>query len=302
MSTDAHQLSPTPSLVPSGAPEASRRDELLRRILEPPPAQPPLNRTWNAIVTIAAREIMRYLRDGAFLLFSVIMPILLILGLEGPLQSNFGAVAGYSLMAFAVTGMLAMTLYQYTLQGILSLLEDRENDFTQELLIAPVSRYALIFGKILGASVVALVQGLLILLLGIFFFHFPVSVWGLLLLLPVALLICFSGGALGVLLLSLFNSQRSANQAIPLLLFPQFFLAGIFIPMRDLPWYLDLLSKITPLRYAVDLLRNVVYSGQPEYGKVVLEGPVINLAVVCALTLLCLVVGTILFVRSKRER
>jgi ABC-2 type transport system permease protein len=86
------------------------------------------------------------------------------------------------------------------------------------------------------------------------------------------------------------------------LLFPQLFLAGIFIPMRNLPWYLDLLSKITPLRYAVDLARNVVYSGQPEYAKVVLEGPAINLVVVCVLTLLCLIAGTILFVRSERER
>ncbi|WP_052890320.1 ABC transporter permease [Thermogemmatispora carboxidivorans] len=300
MATLSPQSSSTPSVAP--ATEVSQHDELLHRILETQSAQRPLNQTWNAIVTIAAREIMRYRRDRAFLVFSVIMPILLVLGLEGPLQSNFGQAVGYSLVAFAITGILAMTLYEHTLQGLLSLLEDRENDFTQELLIAPVSRYALIVGKILGASVVALLQGVLVLLLGIFFFHFPISPSGLTLLVPVALLTCFSGGALGLLLLSLFNSQRSANQAIPLLLFPQFFLAGIFIPMRNLPWYLDLLSKITPLRYSVDLLRNVVYSGQPEYSKVVLEGPAINLVVVCALTLLCLVVGTILFVRSERER
>ncbi|WP_376794018.1 ABC transporter permease [Thermogemmatispora sp.] len=299
MSVQSH-----PSSLPNtaSAAEASRRDELLRLILEPKQTQRPLNATWNAIVTIVAREIMRSLRDKALIIFSVIVPFLLIAGLEGPLQSNFGQAAGYSLTGFAATGMLAMTLYQYTLQGILSLVEDRENDFTQELLIAPVSRYALIFGKILGASLVALVQGLLVLLLGVFFFDFPLSPLGLLFLLPVALLICFSGGALGVLLISLFSSQRSANQVIPMLVFPQFFLAGSFAPMRNLPWYLDLLSKITPMRYAVDLLRNVVYSGQPEYGQVVLEAPWINLAIVCALTLACLIAGTLLFVRSERER
>ncbi len=140
------------------------------------------------------------------------------------------------------------------------------------------------------------------LLLGVFFFQLPVSQQGLLLLLPVALLICFSGGAFGVLLVSLFSSQRSANQVLPMLIFPQFFLAGGFIPMRNLPWYLDLLSKIMPMRYAVDLLRNVVYSGKPEYGKVVLEAPLIDLAVVCSLTLLCLVVGTLLFVRGEHKR
>ncbi|RAQ97664.1 ABC transporter permease [Thermogemmatispora tikiterensis] len=292
---------PSSALSPRSAAEGKRHDELLRLIMEAP-TQRPLNVTWNAIVTIAAREVTRFLRDRMQLVFALVMPVLLILGLDGPLQSSFGRAAGYNLMSFAVTGMLAITLYQYTMSGILSLLEDRENDFTQELLIAPISRYALIFGKILGAALTSLLQGVLITVLGILFFHFPVSLPGLLLLVPVALLICFSGGAFGVLLISLFSSQRSANQIFPLLLFPQFFLGGVFVPIRNLPWYLDLLSKITPLRYAADLLRNVVYSGQPEYNQIVLEGPFVNLVVVCALTLLCLVVGTILFVRSERER
>ena len=37
----------------------------------------------------------------------------------------------------------------------MSLIEDRENDFTQELFIAPISRYAIVFGKILGEALVA---------------------------------------------------------------------------------------------------------------------------------------------------
>jgi ABC-2 type transport system permease protein len=291
---------PTATVSVASATE-SHHDELLRLIMEAP-TQRPLNATWNTFVTIAAREVTRFLHDPTQLVFALFMPILLILGLDGPLQSSFGKAAGYNLMSFAITGMLALSFYQHTLIGILSLLEDRENDFTQELLIAPISRYALIFGKIVGASVVALLQGVLITLLGILFFHFPVSLPGLLLLGPVALLICFSGGAFGVLLISLFSSQRSASQVLPLLLFPQFFLGGVFIPMHNLPWYLDLLSKITPLLYAADLLRSVVYSGQPEYNQIVLQEPLINLVVVCALTLLCLVVGTILFVRSERER
>ncbi len=51
--------------------------------------------------------------------------------------------------------------------GLVSLIEDRENDFSQEIFISPVSRYSIIFGKILGETYVSLVQGAAILLFGL---------------------------------------------------------------------------------------------------------------------------------------
>src|SRR5579884_847758 len=92
----------------------SHHDELLRLIMEAP-TQRPLNATWNTFVTIAAREVTRFLHDPTQLVFALFMPILLILGLDGPLQSSFGKAAGYNLMGFAITGMLALSFYQHTL-------------------------------------------------------------------------------------------------------------------------------------------------------------------------------------------
>ncbi len=73
-------------------------------------------------------------------------------------------------------------------------------------------------------------------------------------------------------------------------------------PIQILPWYLDILSRISPLRYAVDLMRGVYYTGQPEYHRVVLASPAFNATVIAAAFAVFLVIGTLLFVRNERNR
>ncbi|GHO96915.1 ABC transporter [Reticulibacter mediterranei] len=261
-----------------------------------------LNITWNAILTIAGRDVTRFVREPMRLAFSLILPLILIGGLAGPMQSSFGSAVHYSLITFSMTGLLAMTLFQTAMSGLMSLIEDRENDFTQELFIAPISRYAIVFGKILGESLVALVQGVVLVLVGVLLFHVPMSFSTLLFIVPVSLISCLLGGAFGVLLVSLFSNQRTANMVMPFLMFPQFFLAGIFLPVRSLPWYLDILSRITPMRYAVDLMRGVFYAGRPEAADVLLMHPIFNLIIIAVLFTLFLCIGTFFFVRAERNR
>lgn len=261
-----------------------------------------MNITWNAILTIAGRDVTRFLREPMRLLFALILPIILVGGLSGPLQSNFGHAVSYNLMTFSMTGLLAMTLFQSTMSGLMSLIEDRENDFTQELFIAPISRYAIVFGKILGESLVALVQGIVLVLLGILIFGVPMSLPTLLLIIPISLITCLLGGSFGVLLVSLFSNQRTANMVMPFLIFPQFFLAGVFLPVHNLPWYLDILSKITPMRYAVDLTRSAFYMGRPEFSQIILLHPLLNLIVIAILFAIFLCIGTFLFVRAERNK
>src|SRR5207248_592902 len=98
------------------------------------------------------------------------------------------------------------------------------------------------------------------------------------------------------------GSQRAAQQIFPFVMLPQYFLAGVFNPIQRLPWYLDALSRISPLRYAVDLTRGVYYLDRPEYGRVVLASPLFNTAVMVAAFAVAMVLGTYLFVRNERNR
>ena len=257
--------------------------------------------TLNAILAVAYRDVMKFVRDPARLIATFIFPLLFI-GLFGPtMQANLGAGAGYDFLAFTFTGVFAQTLFMSAAQGVVSLIEDRESDFSQEIFVAPIARQAIVFGKILGESLVALPQGLIILAFGLIV-GIPFGLTQALSMLLVAVAICLFGGAFGVLLMANFTTQRAANQIVPFIMIPQFFLAGVFTPIKVLPLYLDVISRITPMRYAVDLTRGVFYAGQPEAPKVVLAGPFINLAIIVGLFVVFLVVGTSLFVRGERNR
>ena len=263
---------------------------------------PGSRREANAIVTIAYRDVLKFTRDPSRLLATLILPILFV-GLFGEgLQATLGPSLGYNYLTFIFLGFFAQTLFQSTALGIVSLIEDRENDFAQEMFISPISRYSLVFGKILGESIVAFGQALVLVIFGAVI-GIPLNWVTLPGLLFVALVTCLLGGAFGLILLATMGSQRAANQIMPFLVFPQLILAGVFNPLKGLPLYLDLASKIAPLRYAVDLTRAIYYAGQPAiYQKVVLAPPAVNLLIMTAMFVVFLVAGTLLFVRSERNK
>jgi ABC-2 type transport system permease protein len=255
----------------------------------------------NAILAISFRDFLKLLRDPARMVSTFVFPLIFIGILGGSLQANLGAEAGYDLLAFVFTGVLAQTLFQSTTAGVISLIEDRENDFSQEIFVSPVSRYSIVFGKILGESLVALPQGIAIVIFGIVIgVHMGAA--QLAGLLAVGLATCLFGGAFGIIMLSSFSSQRAANQVFPFILFPQYFTAGVFTPIQVLPLPLEILSRISPMRYAVDLLRNVFYLGQVDYPQVTLDSPALNTLVMALMFAVFLVIGTALFVRKESNR
>lgn len=256
----------------------------------------------NALLTVAGRDAQRFFRDRAQLIGSLIFPLVIIGGMGGIMQDNLGNAVGFNLVSFSVIGTFVMSMFTGTLNGVASLVEDRDNDFGQELFIAPISYYTIILGKIMGQSIVALIQGAGVLIMGALLFGVQFT-WSLaLLLIPLSLLICLLGGALSTLLTSLMNNQRSALQLVNWVLMPQMFLAGVFIPINVLPWYLEIISLLSPMRYIIDLTRALFYAGQPQYSQVVLENPWIDLLVSVVMFLVCFIAGTILFVRHERNR
>ncbi len=255
----------------------------------------------NAILALAYRDLLKLLRDRPRLISSLIFPFIIIGAMGGTLQMNFGQGAGYDFLTFAFTGVLAQTMFQSTTMGIISLMDDRENDFSQEIFVSPISRYAIVFGKILGEALVALVQGVGIVVFALVI-GLPVSFPQLATLLPISLAVSLFGGSFGLVVVSNLQNRRTADQFFPYVMLPQYFLAGVFTPVKVLPFYLDVLSRISPMRYAVDLTRAVFYAGQEQYSRVVLDGPVVNLIVMGAMFGLFLIIGTMLFVRNERNR
>jgi ABC-2 type transport system permease protein len=258
-------------------------------------------RELSAVLAIAHRDLIKLVRDRARLVADLVFPMIFIGVLGTALQSGFGDVSGFDLLAFVFTGVLAQTLWQSSALGVISLIEDRENDFSQEIFVSPISRYSIVIGKVLGESLVALPQGVAIIAFGMII-GIGIGPLALLALIPTMIVITVFGGAFGVLVLSRLPNRRAATQIFPFVMLPQFFLAGVFNPIENLPWFLDILSRLAPMRYAVDLMRNVYYGFNPEPVDVAIASLGTNLTIIGGLFAVFIVVGTAMFVRAEQNR
>jgi len=252
----------------------------------------------SGVLTLAHRDLIKLLRDRTRIIADFSFPLIFIGILGTTLQAGFGAASGINLLQYVVTGVLAQTVWQSGALGVISLIADREQDFSQEIFVSPISRYTIVFGKILGESLVALPQAVAIIAFGLVL-QVPFSLTVIVSMIPVLLLIAIYGGAFGVLILSRLDSQRQANQIFPFVMLPQFFLAGVFNPIMNLPLPLEILSRLSPMRYAVDVMRDIFYTGSQG---VALESLSTNVAIIAFEFVVFMVVGTAGFVRAERNR
>lgn len=255
----------------------------------------------NAIITIALRDITLAIRSPGTIIMSLAMPLVMMGMLGGSLAQNMAGGIGFDYNKFMMVGMMVNMLFMVTTTGMMSLVEDHTTDFTQEMLVSPVSRYSIVIGKIFGASFGAIVSMAGTLIVGIIM-GITLNPVQLLMILILSPLICLSGGALAMIVIGLIKSNKTANIAVMLITMPQMFLSGAIIPISNSTGILSVLSHAMPMTYCLDLVRAVVYAGTPEYASVVLFNPLVNFIAIAALTVICLIVGTFLFARSEKSR
>jgi ABC-2 type transport system permease protein len=261
----------------------------------------PVRRQLHAVAAIAQRDVVKLLRDRPRLAVNLAFPVLLIIGLGNILAPTVGKVTGLSTVTLAFTGVLAATMFQSTAAGMISIVEDRENDFSRELFVTPVARATLLAGKVAGESLVAVCQGACIVVFAVVF-GVRMSAGQLAWLLPPVLAACLLGGAFGLATIAALPNQRSAMQIFQFLIIPQYVLAGVLVPLRGVSPVLNGVAWAMPLRYVVDLTRAAFYAGTPGYGKVVNAGPVLDVAVISGLLAVFMVSGAVIFDYRERHR
>ena len=258
-------------------------------------------RDLNAVFAIAWREILRAVKSPLSIAFTVIFPILFIGILGGSISQNLSGALPYAYLPFMLIGMVANGMYQGTITGVTNLVEERDNDFTAELFVAPISRYAVLLGKLIGSGIAAMFS-LIGIVAMIVVMQIPMNLGDLLRVIALTPILALAGGALGVFLIGLTQEPRTVAIAVPLLIFPQMFLSGALIPVSAASGILGVLAKVTPMTYSIDLARNIYYWGKPEYAAAVLHPPMLDLAITVGFFLVFTIVGTVLFVRADRNR
>ncbi len=238
------------------------------------------------------RQLKRYWRSRARMIGSLGQPILFLVALGfgfGPIYQRAG---GGDYIQFMAPGIIAMSVMFTAVFTGIELIWDRQFGFLKETLAAPVPRWAIMSGKMLGGATVATVQGCIVMLLSMAVGFRPQN----LPMLPLALLAMFGIALLFASVGMVIAVNLTDMHAFPLimnfLLMPLFFLSGALFPLEGLPGAILAVSKADPLSYGVDALR-VTLIGGGNFGLAVDA-----LVLLCGAALLSLL-GTWMFSRVE---
>jgi len=184
---------------------------------------------------------------------------------KGSLTVNVGSSVIYGdgfgmldLFAPYLLGVIAFA-FIFIFTGV-TFLRERSFGTFERLLVSPITRLEIILGYMLGFSVFAVIQSMIILLFAIFVLNVKIvgDIYSVVVLQLVITLVSVN---LGIFCSSFAKNELQAVQFIPLLILPQVFLDGMFWPISTLPNYLQVFSYILPLTYANHALQNIMVRG-----------------------------------------
>jgi ABC-2 type transport system permease protein len=207
------------------------------------------------------RELIRFRTDRLRAITSLIQPVLFLFVLGTGLSSLAGRSMppGISFKTFMYPGVLAMSVLFTAIFSSASIVWDREFGFLREILVAPVSRAAIVIGKCLGGATIATFQGVIFLILA-GFADVPYNPVLILTLIGELLLLSFTLTAFGVMMAARIKQFQAFMAVTQMLVMPLFFLSGALYPLSGLPAWLSVLTRIDPLTYIVGPMRHAVFS------------------------------------------
>jgi ABC-2 type transport system permease protein len=226
----------------------------------------PLLAAW----TLCERELMRFFRQRQRVFGAIAQPIIFWIlfgaGLGGTFRLGASGVdsadaAGPSFREYFFPGTLALILLFTAIFATISIIEDRREGFLQSVLVAPLPRWAMVLGKVLGGTLIALVQGLIFLALAIAF-QIELSAAAVAAGVGVMFLVAWGLTSLGFVLAWRLDSTQGFHAIMSVLLMPMWLLSGAFFPAPTGEGIVErgvaLLMAINPMTYGVAALRRVL--------------------------------------------
>ncbi|RPI26418.1 MAG: multidrug ABC transporter permease [Acidobacteria bacterium] len=232
------------------------------------------------------RELTRFRRQRSRWIGALGTPLIFWLLIGSGIGASFRPPAGsgsINYLEYFFPGTVLLVVLFTAIFSTFSVIEDRREGFLLSVLVAPVSRLAIVLGKVLGGTTIALVQGLLLLLLAPFvgFRLEPVSV----------LVLIFGTFAVALWLTSLgfglawrINSSSGFHSVMNLVLIPLWLLSGALFPPAGASKWVQWIMAVNPLTYGLALLRRGLYWSESDPA-----GYSPQIPVSAAVTLVCVV-------------
>jgi ABC-2 type transport system permease protein len=240
---------------------------------------------------IAKRDIIRSFRQKSQLYGSIVRPIIWLFILGTGLRGSFIAPEGFTYTQYIFPGLIVMNLLFASVSSGITIIWDREFGFLKEIMVAPMSRTSIVFGKTLSGSIIAALQGIIVLA------FFPLvglhlSIIQIILTILGMLIIALSITSLGIMIASRMSSFEGFGTVNNFLIMPLFFLSGALYPIDRVPSWLKPLIYINPVTYAVNLLRGIDLKLQTNY--------LMDIGVIIIFAFIVLSITTYLFIKDRR--
>jgi len=219
---------------------------------------------WATIQVLTLRELKRFFRQKSRIAGALMQPILFWIILGFGFRSSFQMGVGSSVdyVQYFFPGVISMMILFTAIFSTMSIIEDRREGFLQGVLAAPSGRHALVIGKVLGGSLVSLVQVALFLLLApLAKFSYGTISW-----IPLFTILFFTAVFLtsfGFFLAWWTNSVQGYHAIMSVVLMPMWLLSGAVFPIDPSIKILSYLSYLNPMSYSADAIRMALYGMQP---------------------------------------
>jgi ABC-2 type transport system permease protein len=231
-------------------------------------------RALRVIWTIWLREFKTFIREPSRLIGMIGQPLLYLLIVGKGIASavDLRRAQDIDYLQFMYPGILGMSVLFTSIFSSMSIIWDRELGFLKEVLVAPVPRWGIAVGKILGGATVALAQSIILIMLAPIADVWP-SALGVVQLIVLCFLISITVTSLGVFIAARMRSMQGFQMLMNLLVMPLYFLSGGMFPIASAPRWMRVLMILDPLTYGVDALRNVVFAGTtlPEQAQLLIR-------------------------------
>ena len=160
-----------------------------------------------------------------------------------------------------VPGLIALILMMTTMNlTSASIVKEREQGTIEQLIVTPIRSWELVVAKITPYILVSMVDVVIILLVGTFWFGVPIR-GSLLLLLALTGLYLLPNLGAGLVISTFARTQQQAQLLVMPIMLPTFLLSGFVFPISTLPVVLQVISRMLPVTYFLVIVRSIVIKG-----------------------------------------
>ncbi|MER5654231.1 MULTISPECIES: ABC transporter permease [unclassified Streptomyces] len=239
---------------------------------------------------IFGRYARQTLRSRFAMLFGVLMPLLYLL-FFGPLLTGLPLASRGTSWQILVPGLLLqLGLFGAAFAGF-SIIIEKNLGIVERMRVTPVSRLALLLGRVLRDAAVFVLQGVLLVLAALVMgLRAPLA--GILIGFAFVALLTVSLASLSYALALKVSTPQEFGPTVNALTMPSMLLSGLMLPMALAPGWLDVLSHFMPFRYLVDAVRDAYV------GSYATAHMLYGVLVALGLAALAVTVGTRVFRRT----